>query len=76
MGKLISPPKAPPIIMAAPPPVPASAPTETPEEAAARVRRADLLQRERGMFGTVRTGFRGLLDLAGQGAPRKTLLGE
>lgn len=39
-------------------------------------RTASLLKRSRGRFGTIRTGFRGLLSPAGQESGRKTLLGE
>lgn len=35
-----------------------------------------LLTRERGLFGTIQTGFRGLPGLNDQAAKRKTLLGE
>lgn len=48
----------------------------TPEQAAAQGRTASLLQRSRSRFGTVQTSFRGLLELAGNAAGRKTLLGE
>ena len=52
-------------------------PTEpTPEEQAAETRRRNLLNRDRGRFGTVQTGFRGLLSLASNLGQRKTLLGE
>lgn len=45
------------------------------ERQAARAR--SLLERSRGRFGTIRTGFRGLLGLAaGADGQRKTLLGE
>jgi hypothetical protein len=44
----------------------------TPEQA----RTQSLLQRNRGIFGTVQTSFRGLLDLANPASGRKTLLGE
>lgn len=40
------------------------------------VRTANLLRRSRGRAGTVRTGFRGLLELAAANGHRKTLLGE
>ena len=47
-------------------------------QSASEVRTQNLLQRNRGRFGTIRTGFRGLLELAGGGSSgsRKTLLGE
>jgi len=41
----------------------------------AEQREGNLLRRSRGRFGTVLTGFRGLLSSA-SAAPRKTLLGE
>ena len=40
------------------------------------VRRQSLIERERGRFGTVTTGFRGLLNAVSSDAQRKTLLGE
>lgn len=65
---------------------PAPAPVTTPQssgdtsvetqEAAAEARRQSVLGRDRSRFGTIRTGFRGLLGLADQSAQRKTLLGE
>ena len=39
-------------------------------------REENLLQRDRGRFGTVRTGFSGLLGLADTSGQRKSLLGE
>lgn len=66
------------------PPSPAAAPwpAETPastdasvEDAAEAGRLALLARRGRGRAGTVRTGWRGLLDLR-QTAQRKTLLGD
>jgi len=76
-----------------PAPAPAPAPTQpaTPpsndagggnennDTAAREVREQNLLTRERSRYGTVRTGFRGLLSLAsaaGDNTKRKTLLGE
>jgi len=52
-------------------------PAPTPEAA----RKSSLLSRDRGRFGTILTGFKGLLDsITGQNAngnpARKTLLGE
>jgi hypothetical protein len=47
----------------------------TSEEAKAEARNAGLLDRRRGILGTVLTGFRGILA-QGAGAARKTLLGE
>ena len=58
-----------------PPPPPAAGSEATPEEKAADQRKQNLLQRARGQFGTVLTGFRGLLGLNTAPA-RKTLLGE
>lgn len=51
-------------------------PTPTPEEQAADARRKNLLGRDRGRYGTIRTGFRGLMTLASSFGTRKTLLGE
>lgn len=48
----------------------------TSEEQANETRRKNLLGRDRGIFGTVQTGFRGLLSLAQPFGQRKTLLGE
>ncbi len=39
-------------------------------------RTKSLLQRSRSRFGTVQTGFRGLLSTLGSAGQRKTLLGE
>jgi hypothetical protein len=52
--------------------IPSGEDPETPGEA----RTQSLLQRNRGIFGTVQTSFRGLLDLANNVTGRKTLLGE
>lgn len=52
----------------------ASAPSEDEAQAAARVQ--GLLQRNRGIFGTVLTGFKGLLSPSDAVPHRKTLLGE
>ncbi len=57
-------------------PPPSSTATPTPEKQAAENRRKGLLGRDRGRFGTVQTGFRGLLSLATSLGERKTLLGE
>jgi hypothetical protein len=43
---------------------------------ASEVRTSYLLSRNRGIFGTVTTSFRGLLSLAAQTPQRKNLLGE
>lgn len=48
----------------------------TPEQVAGETRRSNLLGRDRGYFGNVQTGFRGLLSLASTLGQRKTLLGE
>lgn len=53
----------------------ASAPP-SPSQQASDARRRDLLNRDRGIFGTIQTGFRGLLGMATQNKIRKTLLGE
>ncbi len=53
-----------------------SSPVPTPEQAAGETRRSNLLGRDRGYFGNVQTGFRGLLSLASTLGQRKTLLGE
>ncbi|MCB1721578.1 MAG: hypothetical protein H6860_04240 [Rhodospirillales bacterium] len=45
-------------------------------ETASEVRAQNLLGRERSRFGTVLTGFRGLLSTLEDRSPRKTLLGE
>lgn len=46
------------------------------EQTASKARQQNLLGRERSRFGTVQTGFRGLLGLSDNSAQRKTLLGE
>lgn len=88
MGSLTSRPKTPaspqvvyvpapvtnPSAPSAPPPTPASTPVADPETEA-KTRAASLLLRDRGVFGTILTGFRGLLSPAAA-ASRKTLLGE
>ena len=89
MGSLTSGPKAlapQPQIVYVPQPVntvttPSSTPEPTStqeqaEETSTQVRKQNLLGRERSRFGTVQTSFRGLLGLADNTAPRKTLLGE
>lgn len=48
----------------------------TAEEQAAETRRTTLLQRDRSRFGTILTGFRGLLSTNTNNTERKTLLGE
>ncbi|MBU0800748.1 MAG: hypothetical protein KKA05_07055 [Alphaproteobacteria bacterium] len=62
-------------------PTPAPSPTENPvappvsEEAKSAARSEGLLNRNRGVLGTVMTSFRGLLSQSAN-ATRKTLLGE
>ena len=87
MGSLASRPSAPapqPVVTQ-PAPQPAPAANETPsaeeqaaadEEAARDARRTSLLGRERSTYGTVLTGFRGLLDTNDNSRQRNTLLGE
>ena len=53
-----------------------SAATPDPEELAAQARTQNLLGRERSRFGTILTGFRGLLQQIEDAPQRKTLLGE
>lgn len=53
------------------PPVPPSA-----AEIANVARSSNLLNRDRGIFGTIQTGFRGLLQAFTGTTRRKTLLGE
>lgn len=50
--------------------------TQSDEASAAKAREENLLTRDRGRYGTVTTGFRGLLNLAANGGQKKTLLGE
>ncbi len=50
--------------------------TPTPEEEQAGQRVESLLQRRRGRFGTILTGFRGILSPSDAMPQRKTLLGE
>lgn len=91
MGSLTSRPSVPqqPVSVA---PLPQPAPVSTPvpqvqddapsvEEQATQARRSSLLQRDRGRFGTILSGFRGLLTQSNSNAgqdtqSRKTLLGE
>jgi hypothetical protein len=85
MGSLASRPKAPsapqvvyipqPVYTSAPPPAGSNTPAPTPKENAAQARTQNLLQRNRGIFGTVLTGFRGFLNQS-QNNTRKSLLGE
>lgn len=49
---------------------------QSPTAQAAAARSQGLLNRDRGIFGTIQTGFRGLLSMATQNKIRKTLLGE
>lgn len=47
------------------------------EETQSAAREDNLLRRQRGRFGTITTGFRGILSQTNSAAPaRKTLLGE
>ncbi|MBP7721346.1 MAG: hypothetical protein KA155_02310 [Alphaproteobacteria bacterium] len=48
----------------------------SPSQQANEARQRNLLNRDRGIFGTIQTGFRGLLGIATQNKIRKTLLGE
>lgn len=82
MGSLTSRPKVPsspqPQIVHVPPtPAPAAEPaTPSPSPSPEKARQAGLLARDRGRFGTIQTGFRGLLESAFGKGQRKTLLGE
>lgn len=58
--------------VASPAPAAPGDPATSPEKA----RQASLLARDRGRFGTIQTGFRGLLESAFSQGQRKTLLGE
>ena len=83
MGGLVSKPKAPrtqTIIQT----VPATPTIETNEAVdqksadilSSETRQENLLRRNRGRFGTILTGFRGVLDADSSQQKRKTLLGE
>lgn len=88
MGSLSSRPKvksSPQVVYVPAPAAPAAAAPSTPPPAItpgpqpaddAQDRAEGLLLRDRGRFGTVLTGFRGLLSLADNLQPRKNLLGE
>ena len=80
MGSLTSRPSVPaqPQVVFVPQPAPTPVEEGPPsaEETASQARRQSLLGRERSRFGTVQTGFRGLLGLTDNAAQRKTLLGE
>lgn len=92
MGSLTSKPKVkqPKVVYVPPPATPVTNPattstpttptnTQTPPptgENTGAGRAASLLLRDRGRFGTVLTGFRGLLAASNDARPRKTLLGE
>ena len=56
-------------------PTPASSDAQS-EQSVAEVRESNLLRRDRGRFGTVQTGFSGLLNTAENTGGRKSLLGE
>jgi len=83
MGSLASRPSVPsiqtiytPVYSPAPSPAPIATPSGPSEQEQQSARRAaSLLERNRGAYGTVLTGFRGLLG-QNSGAQRKTLLGE
>ncbi len=49
---------------------------QSPSQIAEAARSHNLLNRDRGIFGTIQTGFRGLLEAATGNRKRKTLLGE
>lgn len=55
---------------------PPTTPANTNNPPTGQERAASLLLRDRGRFGTVLTGFRGLLSPLLSANPRKTLLGE
>lgn len=48
----------------------------TTAESVAEARRKNLLSRNRGRFGTIRTGFTGILTKTSQDTERKRLLGD
>ncbi len=79
MGSIFSSPKQPkmrPIIVQRPqvqPPLPKQ-PSQS--EIARKIREENLLKRSRGSFGTILTGFGGLLGNDKDEQPQKTLLGE
>lgn len=50
--------------------------SQSPEQSASETRSKSLLARDRGRFGTITTGFRGLLGLGNTQRQQKTLLGE
>ena len=56
--------------------VPSGQSEEEQRENEIAIRSQSLLGRERSRFGTIQTGFRGLLGLADNSSQRKTLLGE
>ncbi len=64
----------PPTFPAPAPPTPAA--TTDQNSNVAETGLGNLLLRDRGRFGTILTGFRGLLVPSGSNAQRKTLLGE
>jgi len=84
MGSLGSRPQAPsqpPPVAFTPPPVNIPPPNnvesaEASEQSQSEARAENLLQRNRGRLGTIRTGFRGLLTSTNNASGRKTLLGE
>jgi hypothetical protein len=82
MGGLASRPKIPspqptPVVQPSTPTQPDPEVTQAErEQSISEQRTSNLLRRSRGRFGTIRTGFRGLLDLVPTDTQRKTLLGE
>ena len=59
-----------------PEPMPAVPVAPTEDDQASTRRTASLLERNRGVFSTVLTSFRGILSQNKTPSPRKTLLGE
>jgi len=57
-------------------PVAPSEPVKTDSEIQAEAREHSLLRRNRGRFGTIKTGFTGFLSPSQSDNSRKTLLGE
>lgn len=85
MGSLSSSPKPAPqpqVVYYTPAPVTPAPSVDVPSEnggdtpTAAEARTENLLRRNRGIFGTVQTSFRGFLSQSGQTGQRKSLLGE
>ena len=84
MGSLVSKPKAPKTttkIVYSAPPAPSEGSSGTPATEpdpteVAKERAENVLRRNRGVWGNVLTGFRGILSSNDSGPQRKTLLGE